>query len=480
MRFVLVVGFAFAAMPPLAATQAQTEGERLVFAHYMLFQSLFSRGQADLVREVELAAELGIDGFQLNFGAPRRPLAEFAKTAQGETLDRLFAAAAQVSAERGQPFYLFLSPDFNPRGRFSWTQDDLLWIFERYRDHPQYFRPEGRPLLTPWAFVNDRGEEVIDAAWWQAFKERSGPVVLMPFLGVKLLRDGPSAEVLEVVDGLYSFGVGCARPGDCRRAPEGRAIGDRTATLAADHDKLFMAGLNYSFWQACKAVPRVNFLGLRGPEAYIAHWQHIITEQRPDWVDLTTWNDHGEDMHLHPLADPPEYPHPSPRWTREAVPAAPKTGVAPLTAYFIDWFKHGEPPAAPEFLTIHFNRRSLEAPAPMTVDGCTTPQPRMDGVIADSVTLLALLRHPLEITVAYRRADGSHERLALTMTPEGADCAARGCLTQLALPWQAGTLELQAQRGEALLGAFTTTLFDHQSPPDFAMHAHAIPLTVQP
>jgi len=107
-----------------------------VFAHYMV--CLPAAGHEATVEdykgEILEAQKYGIDGFALNCAAWSKEPHYKTRTA------KIFQAAQELK----NGFLLFMSADFACQLPF----DDFKDMVETYRNHPNLFRLEGRPLVS--------------------------------------------------------------------------------------------------------------------------------------------------------------------------------------------------------------------------------------------------------------------------------------------------------------------------------------------
>lgn len=314
-----------AALLALAAVHAATAAESpRVFAHYM---TAFSATPEFYQREVELARRYGIDGFALNCGEWKRPLPDgtIHETIYVRNADRIYQAAK----ETGPDFHLFFSPDFAGKAIREHTELNLTDMVERYRDHPNQFRYDGKQFLSgysgtveqyagPLAKLRDAGREIVLVP--QASTGLPYPMTWSFERALSLLpEDGP-------FDGLFRFTC----DGTISDLIDVNALG-RRVTLA--RNKLYMAG----------TVPAYNSPNLRdfaGMRGYIALWEGLIRDGA-DFVEIVTWNDYNEDSILMPY-----------RWRPggKTQPADKRyfnrdEAFLDVTAFYSAWFKTGVRPA---------------------------------------------------------------------------------------------------------------------------------------
>lgn len=386
--------------------------ERRVFAHYMLHYNVFGDGVEDFAREIELALAAGIDGFALNFANHHRVAGgEFHRDAAGaktlgpnthRKITNLFTAAARVKARTGEPFGLFFSYDF--LGRLNPTPAEIADYLGRFVDDPHYFRHGGRPLLSAY-----RGDRPAPAFWREvrrAFAERRPDerLLLVPDLRRPLESYDRYAPV---VDGVFDFThLRCPRPPDCTG---GRDTLSRARFLAARtdaDDKLYMAGVAPAFWMKCKPRRHTAFTDYRGPLQYIDKWESIIFLEKPDFVEIVTWNDYGEDTFVfpeEPMRFPGRWERENRGWVADGIPNLPKRAFHDLTRFFAGWYKTGAKPRVPERLLAFYYLEDLETPPDYAAarDVCTTPNPETWGPMRNLVSVVTLLDEPHDLRVAF-------------------------------------------------------------------------------
>ena len=129
------------------------EGQNTVFAHYM---TCFTQTVPDVKREILLAQQYGIDGWALNCGNWKR---QDPKTGEWKPFDgyvekstRCFKAAEEL----GTGFKFFFSPDGNLHSYTNNFHADMLLM---WKDHPNHFRYDGRPLFSGWGGGNLKNEK---------------------------------------------------------------------------------------------------------------------------------------------------------------------------------------------------------------------------------------------------------------------------------------------------------------------------------
>jgi formylglycine-generating enzyme required for sulfatase activity len=301
------------------ATSAAGADERKVFAHYM---TCFSATPEFYQREVELAKRYGIDGFALNCGEWKKPLPDgtIQATHYVRSADRLYQAAK----DEGGDFKLFFSPDFAGKAIREHTDLNLVDMVERYYDHPNQFRHEGKLLLSGYAaapeklinplkILNDAGREVLIVPAPSVGKPYPMTLSYERLLSL-FSKDSP-------LDGMFRFTC----DGTTQEIIDVNALSRR---VMYNLDKLYMAGV-------CPAYNSPNLRDFAGMRGYCAMWEGLIRDGA-DFVEIVTWNDYQEDSNLAPY-----------RW-RPGGRTEPTDkryfnhdeSFLDVTAYYANWYKN--------------------------------------------------------------------------------------------------------------------------------------------
>lgn len=349
----------------------------------------------DLRQELRLATAIGLDGFAYNLLS--------LEGRHWNHLQRMLTLLRQEPSE----FKVLLMPDMNAALRDK--PDQFVAMVKQLADEPGLYRlDDGRLVIAPYLAERQNLE------WWQqqqlALQAAGVSVALFPVYHnwrKSLKKDWDTSPTPnEVFYGVSNWGP--------RTVAGAKTL---SKTVAAAH----AAGLK---WMAPVATQDVRPKSLMFNEAsnsgaFRALWQHAI-EDDADWVQIITWNDYSESTEIAPST---------------------RTGYAfyDLAAYYIQWFKLGEPPIVRDtlyaFYRIHETgmKPKDDRIRPMKVRGGVEPQ--------NQIELLAFLTQPgmLEIEIN----DQVHRQQA----PAG--------ITSFKVPLQPGTPEFRLLRNKEVVKSMT-------------------------
>ena len=230
-------------------------------------------GEGAWREEIERAIAVGIEGFFIDI----------------EIFDKVHNPQTQrfrwIEAARGTDFKVGICIDHIPSPQRC--AEELVWLLEKYGDHPNYPRLDGRYVVSTyasWRLKPAQWREILDlcaAAGRPVFlvmdvKHGTGPVTP----AVMAQWDGVCA-------GMYMFAY--VGQEEMTFGEENRGVSE----FCKRHGKLFMASVTpgyiggwlrngNDFYKPFCGVDRIvdEFLSLRGMES--------------DWFQITTWNDHHE------------------------------------------------------------------------------------------------------------------------------------------------------------------------------------------
>jgi glucan endo-1,3-alpha-glucosidase len=394
---------------PAVAVAAEPDAPKrhYVFAHYMVCFAAHGERVEDYEREIREAQAAGIDGFALNCGAwhdePHYP--------------RRARAIYQAAQELGTGFKLFFSADFagsRPPGTFESYVRDMVRTYGR---HPNQFRVDGRTVLSTFG-----GEQGV--AWRKdilaPLKSAGYDVFLVPFFyprpRVTELPDEATVREhyrrwADLVDGMFFFG-------GAGTAPQLAASNAAYAKVLREAGKVCMCSFSPMYWGA--AQPDRRYYETCGGEGTELQWKSIIRE-RPDWVEIVTWNDFNE-SYVCPVVS-----------SGLSVPPYLKSrsshaGYLELSRYYMQWYKTGRQPPLRDALFWFYRVHPKDA-----VAAEDRPVRVLHGEVADVLYVTAMMTAPAELHVT---SGGT-----TSVRPLGAG------IQHLRIPFHSGTQHLAVYRG---------------------------------
>jgi glucan endo-1,3-alpha-glucosidase len=275
----------------------------LVFAHYM---TCYFNSVEFYMQEIELAQRHGIDGFAMNCGSWSKHPNYIQAT------ERMYEAARRLDTG----FKLMMSPD----GAAYADMDDML---ERFYEHPCQFRWNGRAVISGYG-----GRHEMLAKYVRDLRAKKLDFLFVPHTpirpGHRMAYSIESALGQFVgndhMDGLFYFAID-GTVNDLLRD-------NATIRRVARHlGKISMSGVGPAY----NSPNLRDFQGFRG---YDTMWRGIVRD-RPDWVEIVTWNDYNEDSNLMPW-----------RWQRDWAKyfISRDASFLDATGHYARWFRAGRPP----------------------------------------------------------------------------------------------------------------------------------------
>jgi hypothetical protein len=369
-----------------AAQPAADRPTKQVFAHYMVCCPAAGGGATveDYARDIRAAQERGLDGFALNCGGWSLREPHYKARTQ-----LLYEAARQL----GTGFRLMVSADYATGLTFEETRDMVV----SFRDHPNQFRWDGKPVLSTFAGEgadNAAGQALIE------FLNREFPdgkggreVVFVPYYYPRpnITEIPEQAHVDQVfdtfpgLDGYFYFGA----------AGTGPALARANALLAdkwVGAGKVFMASLT-PFYRGLGGNYRV--FETRGFEAMAQGWEAAI-QHDATWVEIVTWNDWGEASYIAPFGEPAD----TELWGGHWGPLPSHVAYLDACRYYITWFKSGSPPPITRDEVFYFYR-----PHPKAIQGRIKPgeealgRPGGADSLQDSVFATCFLKAPATLAI---------------------------------------------------------------------------------
>jgi glucan endo-1,3-alpha-glucosidase len=348
------------------AVARPAQGQRVVFAHYMLANQDYVPDDApseavvaSYEREIREAQAIGIDGFALNAGG------WFKEPRYIKRASEMFEAAYRLHSG----FKLLFSADMC----CSNDAEDVEDMVRRFANSPRYsaiyFKRDGRFMLTTFA------GETKGPTFWQQLRHdlesganrsvRDAPNALAAVSGVSSSKPIPIALVTSffwggelprepeieagladyanIIDGSFYWGI-AAVPG-FGHPPDQIPSTDAYATVLHHAGKLYMAPICFQFWGA-NAGRYYEYSGYSGMRAM---WMDAIKVSHPEIIEIITWNDFIEGTYISPIDDPALYPGANDLGASAAPPSTLHyfhihRGATEFLAYFIQWYKTGLQP----------------------------------------------------------------------------------------------------------------------------------------
>ena len=263
------------AAPPAPAPTSQSVAPKgKVLCWYMVCFGMSVEGYK---QEIELAQRHGIDGFLLDVGEWQHGKPDAWKpTNYVQSADRMFEAAKQLNTG----FVLAMAPEYSVQP----FQDNVQDMVMRYKDHPNQFKSDGKPVLSGYA-----GGHMFQGLQ-EKLKAAGVTVCFVPNLFPPRFLTCPSIETFQdefaalPMDGYMMFNPSLTPT----------VIGDNANGCRASQKlgKIFAAGV-------CPAYNSANLTDMRGVSGYIDQWHGAINDGA-DWISLVIWNDYNEDSGLMP------------------------------------------------------------------------------------------------------------------------------------------------------------------------------------
>lgn len=343
----------------------------LVFAHYMVCFATYGESIEAYQREIREAQAAGIDGFALNVGAWSAEPVYKART-------RLIYDAAE---RLGTGFRLFFSMDMS-------GTNDIQDAIRTFKDRPSTFRCGDKIVVSTF------GRNQLDwkGGVFEPLKAEGVDVFFVPFFWPNPVTELPGYQdavgilntYSNLLDGLFLFGAaGLPAQLAAANAAYARAL--------RETGKLFMAGYTPHYWGSKQSSDGRRYYETSGGEGTELQWSSIITN-RPDWVQIVTWNDFNESTYLCPVADPGKY-------FDELLSPVRNSHAAylELSRYFIQWFKTDHQPAIEQDALFYFYRVH---PKDLVAAGHDLPVSALIGDVQDAIYFTSMLAAPAELKVS--------------------------------------------------------------------------------
>ncbi len=337
--------------------------QRLVFAHYICCPD-YGNSVAARERDIQDAQAAGIDGFAINVGS-------WDSAGYKQFTAQLFQAAAALNSG----FKLFFSADMT-----GVTYPEVVEMMTAYANNPYYWHVQqtsgssivSRPVLSTWG--GEGGAYADVRSRWQAgvldpLRAAGINVYFMPafFLttpqGSYFVDISPATQAAQVnglltglTDGDFNVGsVGV--PTDPARVTLSQAENNASLMKAAGLGT--MGSVTPQYWGSRQVSAGRRYMEYDGGEGLAAQWNSIINVQKPDWVEMFTWNDFDEATYMSPIDDISKY------FPYLQVPALDyykcHAGALKLNQYFVNWYKSGAKPAIQNDSLYYFYRTTPKA-----------------------------------------------------------------------------------------------------------------------
>ena len=362
---------------PADVPTAAAARPRKVFAHYMVCIPTFGGASTveDYKREICAAQAGGIDGFALNCGA---------WTMVEPMYKQRTTLIYQAAKELGTDFKLFISADYATGLTLEETRD----MIESFRDHPNQFRYDGKPVLSTFGGGRSQTEFV------QKAFQGDRAIVYTPFYYPTPAAEMPNrAQVQQVfdneqdLDGFFHFGA----------AGTPAQITESNHLLAATWlgaGKLFMASVT-PYYRGLGGNYRV--FESNGFEGLAQQWEGAIRD-KATWIEISTWNDWGEASYLSSFAAPVETKF----WDGNWGPMLSHAGFLGASRYYIDWYKSGKRPTISEdavYYSYRLHPKNLPGIKKPGDLGRETGLPSGADQLLDDVFATLFLAAPAQLTI---------------------------------------------------------------------------------
>lgn len=401
------------------------EKNKIVVAHWHIPMKYEANEtwQEQIQNDIRAAIELGIEGFALN--------AFTGKQAKG-ILSTFIKEADAIGAH---DFKVFLSADMS----LGFTAEDIVDTIETHGKNSHYLTINGKPLLSTY------GGDKLGNEWWQTnvlipLKELGKEVTFIPYFDRPNPNgDKPSYENwikvinnFTSVDGLFNF----LMPGSTPFYTTDTNIGhhwwsileaeENLSKALKDSNKIFMAPFMPYYWATCHSARQyMEHQGGRGMHNY---WTSIIEKQKPEIVEIVTWNDYSESSYIQPTRVTLE--------KTKGIKSQPHLGYYELLKYYVSWYKTGQKPKIIRDGLFFFHRLHPNNAIPSNDQAICSKGPVQEhqkwGLIKDVIYVTTALTEPAEIKVSF---GGNTQTFS---APAG--------LNTIDVPFQAGTPVLSLVR----------------------------------
>ncbi len=362
------------------------QAQKKVFAHYMVCFTSYDNGSVDgYKKDIQDAQNLGIDGFALNCGS------------WDATYKLHVSKLFQAANELGTNFNLFFSVD----KCCGITSDQVKDMVQTYTGNQNYYKYNNRPFLSAWGGGDFFRSVITD------LRQKGYNVYFVPFLYNKVgsysteipdygtIVQNYNAYWKNYIDGYFYFGA----VGLPFKNIKGSNLDAAEASAAVLHQNkmTFMSFVSPQYWGDRQPTAGRRYYEYNGGEGIISQWESIIKSQKPDWVELSTWNDWTEGTYFSPIDNIDDYVYPLKQLHPEKGFYKSHKGFAELSKYYIQWYKNGVKPAINKDKIFYFYRTQSKNATPTDPKGMVRSR---IGKVDDIIYVTSFLRSPATLVVS--------------------------------------------------------------------------------
>ena len=256
-------------------------------------QPYHSDDPATLASHIQMAQNVGLNGFTVHWFAPNDRTDRNFSTLLDQSLDTDFASTVVFSHHI---WHGLVAPNYQQ------IADALRYIIEQHGQHLNFLRVEGKPVIF-FTDVYRTGEVSSDApqVFWAAIRD-----IVDPQRQTIWIAEGLDPTYLDVFDGLYVFKIShAAYPYDYLKAPQWSER-VRSWAIRTGQPKIWAATISPGWDDRradCKPDVRVantpHRLDRRNGETYEATFQAAL-DSSPDWLIVSSFNEWVEGSYIEP------------------------------------------------------------------------------------------------------------------------------------------------------------------------------------
>lgn len=233
-----------------------------------------------IARHITEAQGAGIDGFISSWWGPDHYTDQNLKILLELAQERGFAVTIYFETLTGDPSRARPAEEIH-----RW----LAYVISTYRDHPAFFKVNGKPLIVVWA------SESAPLATWQDVFGR----LRMQGLDAAYLAMGHNAANLPVFDGLHDYGASDSPSAAAELARVGRATRYYHLLAEPAAAKIWAPSAQPGYDDRLIPGRAGNFKDRRDGDFYRATFEAAIRSD-PDWIFIMTWNEWWEHTYIEP------------------------------------------------------------------------------------------------------------------------------------------------------------------------------------